>query len=329
MSGDKPILLTMGEPAGIGAEITLKSWQALRGNPDNCFAVLHDAEFLKKIDKNIPITVISNPNDAATAFSNSLPVLSTPLGHSSDFGKPNPAHTPAIMRSIAEAVKFCQQGVARAMVTNPIHKANMQQGGFEFPGHTEYLAHLCGNKSKPLMMLVNPQLRVIPITVHMALKDVSAHLTQDKIHYAANIAHQALKRFFGLKSPRLVITGLNPHAGEDGAFGMEEQNIIAPAVAELRKQGITITGPLSADTLFFDQARQQYDLALCQYHDQALIPVKAIDFWNSVNVTLGLDIIRTSPDHGTALDIAGRNIARPDSMIAAIKLAAEMAGNHG
>jgi 4-hydroxythreonine-4-phosphate dehydrogenase len=231
-----------------------------------------------------------------------------------------------VLESIDRAVALAREGRAAVVATNPIHKANLYSAGFAFPGHTEYLAHLAGGVGRVVMMLASPELRVVPVTIHVPLRRVPEILTCELVEETALIVEQALRRDFGIDRPRLAVAGLNPHAGEDGALGEEDGRVIAPAVARLRERGLDARGPLPADTMFHAEARRGYDAALCMYHDQALIPLKALAFDRGVNVTLGLPFVRTSPDHGTALDIAGQGIARPESLIAAIAMAAELSG---
>lgn len=278
----------MGDPAGIGPEIAGAAMAALEGR--------------------IPIRFLADRATLAAAVP----------------GRPDSTHAPAVIRSVERGVELVRAGACSALVTNPIAKKVLIDAGFGFPGHTEFLGHLTG-APRPVMMLAVEGLRVVPVTVHEALAKVPAMLTEDLIVETARIAAAALKRDFGIAAPRLALAGLNPHAGEGGALGCEEDTVIRPAVARLRAEGIAVTGPHPADTLFHARAREAYDAALCMYHDQALIPLKTIDFDRGVNVTLGLPIVRTSPDHGTAFDIAGKGIARPDSLIAAIELAADLA----
>jgi 4-hydroxythreonine-4-phosphate dehydrogenase len=317
-----PLAVTMGEPAGIGGEITLAAWRRLAGCGPT-FLVLDDPDRLRSLG-GAPIREIAHPAEAKAVFAHALPVL--PLGRrvAAELGRPDPAHGDAVVASIVQAVTMTQSGVTAAVVTNPIHKATLYAAGFGFPGHTEYLAELSGG-GRPVMMLAGPALRVVPLTVHMALSEVPRRLDQTIIVEQARIVALALRRDFGIASPRLAAASLNPHAGEGGAMGDEEERIIQPALRELQAEGIDIVGPLPADTMFHERARAGYDVALCMYHDQALVPVKTLHFDNAVNVTLGLPFVRTSPDHGTALGIAGQGVARPDSLLAAIELAATMA----
>ena len=322
-----PLAVTMGEPAGIGGEILLEAWRRRRENDPALFA-LDDPERLRRLSADlgrpVPVAAIADPAEAAAAIRTALPVL--PLGHAlrARPGVPDPADAPAILASIARAVALARDGRASAVVTNPIHKANLYAAGFRHPGHTEYLAELAGVR-RTVMMLASPELRVVPVTIHVALRRVPELLTAELLEETARIVHASLRRDFGLPRPRLAVAGLNPHAGEGGAMGEEEGRLILPVLERLRADGLDLRGPLPADTMFHPEARRRYDAALCMYHDQALIPLKTLDFDRGVNVTLGLPFVRTSPDHGTALDIAGRGVARPDSLIAAIAMAADLA----
>jgi 4-hydroxythreonine-4-phosphate dehydrogenase len=323
-----PIAVTMGEPAGIGGEIVLMAWRRRRAG-DQVFFALDDPERLRRVDAHAGIgadvVVIDDPSEAGAAIGRALPVL--PLSREAPFllGRPDPGSAPAVLESIDRAVALARDGRAAAVVTNPIHKANLYAAGFAFPGHTEYLAHLAG-VGRVVMMLASPELRVVPVTIHVPLRRVPELLTGELIEGTALVVGEALRRDFGIDRPRLAVAGLNPHAGEGGALGEEDGRVIAPAVARLRERGLDARGPLPADTMFHAEARRGYDAALCMYHDQALIPLKALAFDRGVNVTLGLPFVRTSPDHGTALDIAGQGIARPESLVAAIAMAAELSG---
>jgi 4-hydroxythreonine-4-phosphate dehydrogenase len=322
-----PIALTMGEPAGIGGEITLKAWRN-RQSDTHPFFVIDDPARLsvlaRQLDLTVPVVEIAAPEDAATAFDASLPVLPCPLAADAVAGEPDAANVPRVIAAIDQAVALTSSGRAAAVVTNPIHKATMYAGGFAYPGHTEYLGALAGG-APPQMMLAVPGLRVVPVTVHLALARVAETLMSDMIVAAGRATAAALDRDFGIAAPRLAVAALNPHAGEAGALGEEEAAIIMPAIDTLRGEGIEVSGPAPADTLFHARAREAYDAALCMYHDQALIPLKTIDFDHGVNITLGLPFVRTSPDHGTALAIAGRGEANPASLIAAIAMAGDMA----
>ena len=314
------LALTMGDPAGIGGELTLKAWSALCSTGP-AFAVLDDPDRLKAIASGVPIQVIGSVEQAR--FGDGLPVLPIALGAAAIAGRPDPANATATIASIEGAVRLVQSGQASAVVTNPISKATLYAAGFAHPGHTEFLAALTG-VALPVMMLANDQLRVVPVTVHVSLRAALDGLTTALIVDVARIAADSLRRQFGIERPRLGIAGLNPHAGEGGTMGSEEQTIIIPAMERLRAEGIDVRGPYPPDTMFTEAARAGYDVAICMYHDQALIPLKTIDMASGVNVTLGLPIVRTSPDHGTAFDIAGRGIADPSSLIAALRLAARM-----
>jgi 4-hydroxythreonine-4-phosphate dehydrogenase len=323
-----PLALTMGEPAGIGGEITIKAWlRRAEGIPP--FYVIDDpgrlAEIACRLGWNIPVFALEEVWETGTAFPQALPVL--PIGGSirARPGRPDPADTPLVIRAIETAVADVQAGRAAAVVTNPVNKDALYRAGFRHPGHTEFLAELAGIRDDPVMMLAGPQLRVVPVTIHLALREAVERLSAAAIVHAARVTHAALIRDFGVAAPVIAVAGLNPHAGEGGALGCEDIEIVAPAIAALHGGGIDARGPLAADTMFHAAARRGYDAALCMYHDQALIPVKTLDFDAAVNVTLGLPFIRTSPDHGTAFDIAGSGSARPDSLMAALKLAAAMA----
>jgi 4-hydroxythreonine-4-phosphate dehydrogenase len=323
-----PLALTMGEPAGIGGELTLLAWRRRRGEALPPFFALDDPARLERLAGAlgwpVPLRAIAAPEEAAAAFPEALPVLPVALPRPVAAGRPDPANAPAVIAAIRTAAMLAGAGRAAALVTNPIQKETLYAAGFRHPGHTEFLAELAGGV-EVAMMLACPELRVVPVTVHLPLREAVAALSSDKIVAAGRIAAAALARDFAIARPRLAVAALNPHAGESGTLGREEIEIIAPAVAALRASGIGAEGPAPADTLFHPAARQRYDAVLCMYHDQALIPLKTIDFAHGVNVTLGLPFIRASPDHGTALDIAGSGKADPASLIAALKLAGEMA----
>ena len=324
-----PLALTMGEPAGIGGEIALQAWlRRAQGVP--VFYVIDDplrlATLAGQLGWEVPVQAIAAPKEAPSAFMRSLPVL--PLGGAPEAepGRPHPADAAMVIASIDMAIADVQAGRAAAIVTNPINKDALYRAGFRHPGHTEYLAQLAGLPERDaVMMLACPQLRVVPVTIHLPLRDAVEALSTAAIVRAGRITHEALRRDFSIAAPVLAVAGLNPHAGENGALGSEDLDIVAPAVEQLRADGIVARGPLPPDTMFHAEARTGYDAALCMYHDQALIPIKTIDFHGGVNTTLGLPFIRTSPDHGTGFDIAGKGVARPDSLIAALRLAAEMA----
>ena len=321
----RPLAVSLGDPAGIGPEIIVQAW-AMRGETAlGPFAVAGGAETLRAaaeaLRMDCPIVEIDTIGEAGEAFAAGLPVLPGADGAYLP-GAPDPIGARLALASLEQATGLAVSGDAAAVVTAPIAKGLLEQVGFRFPGQTEYLASACGlPDSASVMMLAGPNLRAVPLTVHCALAEVPSLLSVDLIVERGRIVAESLRRDFGIARPRLAVTGLNPHAGEDGKFGMEEQQIIAPAVAELIADGITATGPHPADALFSPHGRTGFDAALCMYHDQALIPVKALDFDQGVNVTLGLPIVRTSPDHGTAFDIAGRGIARPHAMVAALRMA--------
>ena len=325
-----PLALTIGEPAGIGPEIALKAWQAASDSELPPFVLLGDVDVMGTQSERlgIPIAQIESVDTGSRIFPEALPVFHIPFAQQPVLGVPSQATAQGVLNAIKMAVDLCLTGEARAVITNPIQKSVLQHAGFSHPGHTEYLAHLsqqAGHAATPVMMLANEKLRAIPVTIHIALSAVPESLTKDIIVDTARIAHGDLQSRFGIAVPRLAFAGLNPHAGEDGAFGDEDERVIAPAIAQLRAEGIDAAGPLPADTMFHDEARDKYDVAICMYHDQALIPVKTLGFHDGVNVTLGLPFVRTSPDHGTALNLAGTGTARPDSLIAALKLADRLA----
>ena len=319
----------MGDPAGIGPEITVKAWNALKAQPDYAFAVIAPPRVIEAAGGKVQI--ISTLAEASDVFAKAIPVL--PLdGRIAIAGEPSPDHAMTITESIERAVGRCLKGEADGMVTNPIAKDILYQAGFKFPGHTEYLGELTHGTDAPyprgpVMMLAGGGLRVGLATVHLPLKDAAKQLSAEAILNNARVINGALKCDFGITDPRISLTGLNPHAGEGGALGMEERNIINPAARLLREEGLSVTDAQPADTLFHAEARENYDAVLAMYHDQGLIPVKTLDFHGGVNITLGLPIVRTSPDHGTAFGIAGQNKARPDSLIAAIKAARNIANN--
>jgi 4-hydroxythreonine-4-phosphate dehydrogenase len=314
----KPLALTMGDPAGIGGELTERAWLALHDTGPSFVTLDDPARF------TVPIAEVTSPDAARGVFAEALPVIPVRLPAQPKAGHPDKANAGAVINSIERAAAFCLSGAASGMVTNPINKAALYDTGFAYPGHTEFLAALTGATGRQIMMLASPDLRVVPVTVHASLRNSIAQLSTEAIVAAAQTTAQALQREFGIATPRLAIAGLNPHAGEQGALGDEESTIIGPAITALRECGIEVSGPWSPDTMFTASARRRYDAAICMYHDQALIPLKTLDMDRGVNVTLGLPIVRTSPDHGTAYDIAGKSVANPASLIAAIRLAAEL-----
>nr|WP_082700414.1 4-hydroxythreonine-4-phosphate dehydrogenase PdxA [Magnetospirillum sp. XM-1]CUW38677.1 4-hydroxy-L-threonine phosphate dehydrogenase, NAD-dependent\ len=326
------LALTMGEPAGIGGDIALKAWSQRTDGGTPPFVVIDDAGRLRQLAARlgiaVPIQEVSSPAQAETVFAAALPVLHQPLAVPVEPGKPDPANVPAVKAAIERAVALALAGEVAGLVTNPIHKHVMYQGGFAFPGHTEFLAALLGRPGlREVMMLACPQLRVVPVTIHLGLAEAIRTLTRADIVEIGRVTARALEVDFAIPKPRLAVAGLNPHAGEGGAMGREDEDMVAPAVAELRALGIDAFGPLPSDTLFHPRARAGYDAALCMYHDQALIPIKTIDFDGGVNVTLGLPVVRTSPDHGTAFDLAGTGKANAGSLLAALSMAAAIAAN--
>jgi 4-hydroxythreonine-4-phosphate dehydrogenase len=327
----KPLALTLGEPAGIGPDITIKAWlrrDELKLPP---FYLLGDRDCLGQRARTLGLDVKLADvaaKDAAAAFPDALPVVATGRTATAPPGRPDGSSADAALASIRHAVDDVRKGRAGAVVTNPIAKSVLYRAGFRHPGHTEFLAELAASNGKipqPVMMLWSPVLAVVPVTIHLSLREAVAKLSAELIVSTGRIVAAALKGRFGIANPRLAVAGLNPHAGEDGSLGTEDQTIVAPAIDILRRDGIHVAGPLPADTMFHDAARRTYDCAICMYHDQALIPVKTLAFDDAVNVTLGLPFIRTSPDHGTAFDIAGTGRANPASLIAALRLAARMA----
>ncbi|MBX7247539.1 MAG: 4-hydroxythreonine-4-phosphate dehydrogenase PdxA [Caulobacteraceae bacterium] len=332
MSRPAPLALTLGDPRGVGPEIVVKAWQALRETgPD--FVVVGDADCLRSafLGGDEPtVETVQDPGEASSLFRHVLPVLDTPDERQLLPGAAADTRAASIVRWIAQAADLALQGKASGVVTAPIAKAPLYEAGFAFPGHTEFLAELTADAPHvgprgPVMMLTARDLRTVLVTIHTPLVQVPAAVSVKNVMHTARVTAAALKRDFGVEHPRLALAGLNPHAGESGTIGREEIEVLAPAVALLRGEGIDISDPRPADTLFHEAARQTFDAVVCLYHDQALIPVKTLDFWGGVNVTLGLPIVRTSPDHGAGFDIAGQGIARADSLIHAIRLAAELA----
>jgi len=326
-TSEKPIALTMGEPAGIGGELSLKAWLGRRENKLPTFFTIDDPRNLRQLAErlgwSVPIVEIAAPGDAHAAFSTALPVLPLSLPGSTTPGHPDAQNAPSVLKSIRMAVELVMTEQAAALVTNPVHKKTLYESGFQHPGHTEYLAEL-GGVARSVMMLACPELRVVPVSAHVPLTEAIGMLSREEIVAVGSITAKALHNDFGIDHPRIMVAGLNPHAGEDGTLGREETEIIAPAIAELKSMGIAATGPAPADTLFHERAREGYDAAICMYHDQALIPLKTIDFYGGVNVTLGLPFVRTSPDHGTAFEIAGLGVADVTSLAAALTMAAEI-----
>ncbi|BBK31271.1 4-hydroxythreonine-4-phosphate dehydrogenase [Stella humosa] len=323
-----PLALTMGEPAGIGGEITLRCW-AEREPGDAPFFIIDDPARLaalgRRVGFDVPVATIAHPSEAAAVFARALPVLPLSAAPTPTPGRPDPAQAHLVLESIRRAVAAVQDGTAGAVVTNPIQKETLYAAGFRHAGHTEFLAELAGGGVHPIMMLACSELRVVPATVHSSLRGAIDMVSTDLILTAGRITAHALRQDFGIAEPILAVAGLNPHAGENGTLGREELEIIVPAIEILRAEGIDARGPLPADTMFHARARARYDAALCMYHDQALIPLKTIDFDGGVNITLGLPFVRTSPDHGTALDIAGTGVAHAGSLRAAMVMAGQIA----
>jgi 4-hydroxythreonine-4-phosphate dehydrogenase len=333
---ERPLALTIGDPAGIGPDITLLAWHARRRDRIPPFALLGDPGVLaaraEALGIDVPIAEVEGIGLAPAHFAQALPVLPVPVAGPVVPGRPDRAAAPAVERSIERAVGLVRAGAARAVVTNPIAKSVLYGAGFAFPGHTEYLASLTAPGRapvQPVMLLASPALKVVPVTVHVPLKEVAPLLTRDLILSTIEITARDLDRYFGLERPRLAVSGLNPHAGEDGGLGGEEIEIIAPAIEAARAKGLDVTGPHPADTMFHAAARERYDAAICMYHDQALVPFKTLAFDEGVNVTLGLPFVRTSPDHGTAFALAGTGKASPRSLIEALRLAAAMSERAG
>lgn len=327
-----PLALTMGDPSGIGLDITLDLWAARSSLDLPTFIFIGDPDALQRraAERGFEVAVkVASPEDAASIFASAIPVHPVLLYEPAAPGVPSSNNAAAITGSIEAAVDLTMEGRTSAVVTNPISKAVLYDAGFGFPGHTEFLADLAaratGTPHRPVMLLAGPKLRSVPVTIHIPLKDVPGELSEELVFETARITADDLKRRFGISSPRLAVAGLNPHAGEGGALGAEDDTIVAPAIGRLKAAGIDAFGPLPADTMFHDAARATYDVAICMYHDQALIPAKALGFDDSVNVTLGLPFIRTSPDHGTAFSLAGTGLAKPDSLLAALRLAHQLA----
>jgi 4-hydroxythreonine-4-phosphate dehydrogenase len=319
----------MGEPSGIGGEIALKAWARRNEEKLPPFFAIDDPARLRamaqSLNLSVPIEPIAAPRTAGAVFPRALPVLPLEARVEAAPGRPDHAHAPAVIESIARAVALTQTGAVGGIVTNPIQKAALYGADFRFPGHTEFLAHLAGEGAQSVMMLAIDGLRVVPATVHVPLAAVAARLRTEDLVTLGRITARALREDFGIARPRLAVAALNPHAGENGTIGREEIEIIAPAVERMAAEGLIVFGPAPADTLFHPAARAKYDAVICMYHDQALIPLKTLDFDGGVNVTLNLPFVRTSPDHGTALDIAGKGLANPASLIAALRMAAEIA----
>lgn len=330
-----PLAVSIGDPSGIGADVALAAWLKRCELSLPPFFLIADPKQLaaraRHLGLAVDFAILSDPREAEAAFGERLPLLALKHSHTESPGKPLTENAAGVIEAIERAVELTLKGEAAAVVTCPIAKNPLYEAGFQHPGHTEFLAELAGHHLgkpvTPVMMLAGPQLRAVPVTIHIPLSEVPARLTTTEIVAVSRITANELRERFGIASPRLAISGLNPHAGEGGALGKEDDAIILPAIEQLIREGIDACGPLPADTMFHAPARATYDAAICMYHDQALIPAKALAFDETVNVTLGLPFIRTSPDHGTAFDIAGKGIARPDSLVAAMRLAQQLAEN--
>jgi 4-hydroxythreonine-4-phosphate dehydrogenase len=328
----RPLALTLGEPAGIGPELAATLWQRRSELGLPAFYVIGDGRFLadraRLIGAPVPVAHAA-PQEATAVYPKALPVVDVGVAVTAAPGRPDASSAPAAIAAIRLAVQHVLGGMAAAIVTNPVAKNVLYRSGFHEPGHTEFLARLAaeatGVPARPVMMLWSPELAVVPVTIHLPLTQVSATLDSDLIFETGRITALDLARRFRIADPRLAVAGLNPHAGEEGAMGDEDVAIVRPAVERLKRHGIAARGPLAADTMFHPGARATYDAALCMYHDQALIPIKTLAFDHAVNVTLGLPFVRTSPDHGTAFDIAGSGRADPSSLIAAVRLASRLA----
>ncbi|MBL8550840.1 MAG: 4-hydroxythreonine-4-phosphate dehydrogenase PdxA [Hyphomonadaceae bacterium] len=331
----KPIAVSMGDPAGVGLEIAARAFAAQSVQPGAPrFFLVGDANAAaraaRRIGLDLPLRKVGAAAQVADTAPDALPVLHVPLAMEETPGEPDPVNAHAIIESIAVATAAAASGAASAIVTLPIAKAPLYQAGFPFPGHTEFVAHLCEalpyeRTRGPVMLLAGEGLRVALATIHISLAEAIDHLSTELLIRTVRVVHEAMRSDFGLAAPRIALAGLNPHAGEGGSLGREELEIINPAAGELRAEGIDVADARPADTLFHAEARAGYDVAIAMYHDQGLIPVKTLDFWGAVNVTLGLPIVRTSPDHGTGFDIAGKGLARPESFIAALQMARDMA----
>ena len=312
----KPLAITCGEPAGIGTELAIKAWRKLRD--ELTFFWMGDPAHLPE---GTVYKTIQAPLDAKNVMPVALPVLPFKFPKPVHFGQPNPQNAKKIIEVLFKAVEMSQKNQIKALCSMPINKQVLQDGAdFEYPGHTEFFAAISGSK-RSVMMLVCPELKVVPVTIHVPLSQVAKKLNAVDLEEIIKVTHRALRDYFHIQEPKIAVAGLNPHAGENSKFGHEEETLIKPVIKKLEKEGFLVTGPQSADSMFHKNAREQYDVAIAMYHDQALIPIKTLDFDKAVNLTLGLNFIRTSPDHGTAFDIAGHGKANPNSTIEAIRLA--------
>ena len=326
---EKIILISAGDPASIASEITVKAIQSLLNNIYIKPIVISNIKLIENskniIKSDIPLNIIKDLKNFSDFQKNCFNLIPLDIQYEVVLGKPNYKNSSFVKKSIKTCVSIINRSIASAIVTNPINKNVMHKAGFKFNGHTDYLESLSVIKKNAIMMLVTDQLKTIPLTIHVPLKDVPTLITKDLILNTIKILIKDLNLYFGINKPRILVTGLNPHAGENGDIGFEENEIIIPAILEAKKNlNCSIIGPVSADSAFTPSLRKQYDVAICMYHDQALIPIKTLDFFNGVNITLGIDFIRTSPDHGTGFEIAGKNIANAESLISSIKLAYEM-----
>ena len=333
MEPEAVLAVTMGDPSGIGSELIFRAWMMRHERPGaSSFAAVADPEYLARAARDLRFDVAVERCDAAEAaaiFKRALPVIDLGMAVDAKPGEPSVANARAVISSITRAVELVKQGACSAVVTSPIAKHVLQAHGFSYPGHTEFLGvlagELWGEPAMPVMLLWSHELAVVPVTIHIPLAEVPLRLTTDLIVRTGRVVARDLTKRFGVNSPRLAVAGLNPHAGENSTIGFEDRAIVAPAVEILRAEGIAASGPFPADTLFHPRARAGYDAVLAMYHDQALVPIKTIAFDEAVNVTLGLPFVRTSPDHGTAFDIAGKGLARPESFVAALDLAGRLA----
>lgn len=327
MGDDLPVAVTMGDPAGIGGEIAMMAWRDSRSSLPPFF-VLDDPDRLTRLGAaaglTCPVKRIDTPEDAASVVVHALPVMPLSEHVAALPGGDSAADGRMVIESIDRAIDACLAGKVAGMATNPIQKSKLYDAGFSAPGHTEYLGERAGLNEPPVMLLAGPNLKVVPVTIHLSVREAVAALTGAEIVRTVKIVHASLRADFGIDIPRIAVAGLNPHAGEAGHMGREEIDIISPALEELKEAGIPTIGPLAADTMFHPAARATYDVAVCMYHDQALIPMKTLDFDNGVNVTVGLPFVRTSPDHGTAYNIAGSATANPTSLVSAIRMAGEI-----
>ena len=321
-----PLALSLGDPAGVGPEIAAKAYRELRQDGP-AFLVVGDHELMRAVARDLPVRRVSTGEEAARVFTEALPVLDLPLRGPVVAGHGSPDHAEAVIAWIETAVGLALTGGASGVVTCPIAKATLYAAGFAHPGHTEFIAELAstGRSLQPVMMMASPQMKVSLVTIHTPLRDVPLQITFERVFQTVRTTADAIERDFGIPHPRIALAGLNPHAGESGGIGLEERLVINPAARRLRAALYDVSDALSADTLFHDAARSRYDAVVCMYHDQGLIPFKTLDFWSGVNLTLGLPLVRTSPDHGVAYDIAGRGLARADSLVAAIRMAGEIA----